>query len=391
MIGLYYHNAEERWQALLSVHRLSEQLDSHLIFIGPSAACSEAHQRIPSLRCQPEGGKALDGGRSTLANLPQGAGMVWMELSILCSGKVQAETLEQHFFALEQAKVPVISAFHLQELGDGALGTLLQRGIPVIHARFAASCCVPCLVDREKAGSSCVYPVGLVKAAEAEKLAALGAFATGIAHEIANPLSIISSTLQHLHERLTLGRDASIEFTAMALQNVERVQTLLRNLLDFAVFRRAVGETLDLNKAVSAVVCFIYDECQRRSITVSCSLDPLLPRVWADPHGIEQILLNVLKNSLEALTEVENREIRIATKTSEDQVLVEIENNGPPITGDVLPFLFRSFQTTKPEGTGLGLYISRQIAMNYGGNLQSANVSRGVNTILTLPAVRREE
>lgn len=226
---------------------------------------------------------------------------------------------------------------------------------------------------------------------QAEKLAAIGQMVACVVHELGNPLSIISSSLQYLHERLAAEHDPASDFTMTALANVERMHQLLRSMLDFATVKRPVFEQADLKEILSEVLRFVAAECARRGITVEVSFDPALPSVAMDAGGIKQIILNLVKNALDALAEG-GTTLEVRTRMTHDgrAVVAEIANNGPSIPREVWPHLFRPFHTTKDGGTGLGLYLSRQIAKDHGGDLEAESPPEGgVRFTLTLPLGRR--
>jgi len=223
-----------------------------------------------------------------------------------------------------------------------------------------------------------------------EKLSALVQLVAGVAHELGNPLSIISSSLQYLHERLAAANDPASDFTMTALHNVDRMHELLRSMLDFASIKMPRAEQVDLKEAISEVLRFTSAECTRRNIAVQASFDPALPRAWVDPSGIRQIILNLVKNALDAMSQSEAKnELRVRTRSGSGRMaVVEVENNGEAIPPGVLANLFRPFYTTKDGGTGLGLYLSRRVAQDHGGELQAENLSEGVRFTLTLPLDR---
>lgn len=234
-------------------------------------------------------------------------------------------------------------------------------------------------------------PVTLGETARAEKLVALGQLVAVVAHELGNPLSIISSSLQYLHERFIETGDPSADFTRTAIQNVDRMHTMLRGMLDFAAVRKPERHPINLNEVIREVARFTAPEMEKRAVRLEMDLDPNLPLVSADPAGVTQIFLNVFKNALEAISAPSARVI-VRSRAHQDHGItsVEIENEGPGIPEDAMSHLFRPFNTTKPSGTGLGLYISRQIAREHGGELRARNVPGGVLLTLTLPSYRSE-
>ena len=225
---------------------------------------------------------------------------------------------------------------------------------------------------------------------QTERLAALGQVAAGAAHELGNPLAIISSSLQYLHQTLDTSKDPARDFTTIALQNVDRMHDLLRSMLDFAVAKKPEAIHVDLNDALMEVLRFLAVECSRRSVLLETSFESALPEIWGDRGGIKQVFLNLTKNALDALAEQGDRLVVRTRQTADcSAVHVEFENNGPRIPDEVVPKLFRPFQTTKATGIGLGLYLSRQIARENGGDLEAKNLGNGVRFRVILPVDRR--
>ena len=166
---------------------------------------------------------------------------------------------------------------------------------------------------------------------------------------------------------------------------------LLRRMLDAGAPGKAVFERASLNDLAPELLRLTASECERRAVAVEVSFDPRIPVAWIDPQGVKQIVLNLLMNGLDAL-DGHGGKLRVRTRLSDagDEMFLEIENDGPGIEADVLPHLFRPFHSTKPGGTGLGLYLSRQIARDHGGDLDVDNLTDGgVRFTLKLPVDRR--
>ncbi|MBI5524888.1 MAG: hypothetical protein HY897_00995 [Deltaproteobacteria bacterium] len=225
---------------------------------------------------------------------------------------------------------------------------------------------------------------------QAEKLITLGQLAAGAAHELGNSLSVVSSSLQYLHQRLAAENDPACDFTLTALHNVERMRDLLSTMLDFATVKKPRIEHVDLKKAISEVLRFTSAENKHRQITVNLSFDPSCTTVLADTRGVKQIMLNLIKNAFDALTEGgDTITIRTLLHPADAAAAVMVENNGPSIPPEAMQSLFHPFYTTKPEGTGLGLYLSRLIAKDNDGDLEAVSMPNGMQFKLTLPLVAR--
>jgi signal transduction histidine kinase len=298
----------------------------------------------------------------------------------------------------QRSAATVISPCRLSDLSKRELLACVQGSTALISAKMVFPCCPTWLISQTRASLPAVADVPVppsvtdaifTTTCQTEKLAALGELAAGVAHELGNPLSIISSSLQYLHQRLAAANDSASDFTMMALQNVERMSGLLQTMLHFVGVKKPRIEQVDLKEMISEVLRFTSAECIRRSIIVDAAFDPALPKAWVDPCGFKQIILNLVKNSLDALAQ-EGTTLHLRTSMDPNrQAVVEIENNGPAIPADVMAKIFSPFHTTKVGGTGLGLYLSRQIARDQGGDLEAENLQGAVRFTLTLPLDRR--
>ena len=290
--------------------------------------------------------------------------------------------------AFRNAPAPrtVLFAYERGTLDEGALASLVGTFGTSIDARALLPEC-PDWFLQPRVGA----PDGLLSEVGAEKHVGVGQLGAVIAHELGNPLSIISSSLQYLHERLVRSGDDASEFASAALVNVERIQLLLRRMLEVGAPSREAFRQTSLNEVLPDILRLTAPEFERRGVTVGASFDGRLPRTWLDPQGLRQVVLNLLKNGLDALTGGGSLSIRTRLADGGDRMILEVENDGPPLDPDVLPLLFRPFHSTKAGGTGLGLYLSRQIARDHGGDLVAENLpTTGVRFTLLLPLERRK-
>lgn len=432
MLCLQYQDEHERTGAVASIAERCRQLDARLVFLGSEKACETTRRELSqfestarsclTIRPLPFGENGSDAELSWVeaievirAALTEvftlgGATVAWVEAPLIKSRVATAKAVFAYHDTLETiaagSLTTVISACRLGHMAEGALLVALTEGsIVLISAKLVLPHCPSWLISRTRTDFTSVVGIPTSPGSpapptsadsvftpfcQAEKLAALGQLAAGIAHELGNPLCIINSSLQYLHRRLAAANDSASDFTMTALQSVERMHGLLRSMLDFSAVKQPHFEQMDLQEAVSEIVRFTSAECARCGITVDVSFDPALTLAWADPGGVKQVLLNLIKNALDALLQGGGA-LRIRTRlcTEDRLATIEVENNGPPISTDALPNLFRPFHTTKDGGTGLGLYLSRQIAQDHGGDLEAKNLPNGVRFTLALPLDRR--
>jgi signal transduction histidine kinase len=334
-----------------------------------------------------------------------GALIAWIEAPVSRDSVDVVRVLRAYYDVLENLSrtttATIITAFQLTELSEEALRASLQASQAMVSAKsivphhpswqtpqakvdLTPMVGIPMHLVQHAAVDAAIGPMS-----QSEKLAELGQLAAGVAHELGNPLSIISSSLQYLHRRLADAGDPASDFAMSALQNVERMHGLLNNMLDFASARKPRPVQVDLKEATSEVLHFVAAECVRRKIAVEVAFDPSLPKAWVDPRGFKQIVLNLVKNALEAIA-LGGTTLRLRTRgDGRGKAVVEVENDGPAIPAEVMSNIFRPFHTTKDDGTGLGLYLSRQMARDQGGDLEVENAQNAVRFRLTVPLDQR--
>jgi signal transduction histidine kinase len=217
-----------------------------------------------------------------------------------------------------------------------------------------------------------------------DRLALLQETAAGFAHEIGTPLNTLSGHLQLLRDDLSLQQNqAGGDRVRLLLAQVDRVAGIVRAALERGSWPRPYVQTVDLTEIVTRMLRFLEPSLSDAGVTAS--LQSRSPVVAAcDPAMVEQILLNLLKNALEALSP--GGRIQIVTFVEESQACIEIVDDGPGVDPDAEPTLFQPFSTTKgTEGTGLGLAVSRRLARTLGGDLLYLPSERGARWRLVLP------
>jgi C4-dicarboxylate-specific signal transduction histidine kinase len=130
-------------------------------------------------------------------------------------------------------------------------------------------------------------------------------------------------------------------------------------------------EALDLNKAILEVIALTHGEAIKAGVTVRPRLAPGLPRIHGDRVQLQQVLLNLIVNAIQAMSGVaeERRDLLISSEATEEGARVGVRDTGPGLRPECLPRLFEPFYTTKPDGMGMGLSISRSIIEAHGGRL----------------------
>jgi CheY-like chemotaxis protein len=227
------------------------------------------------------------------------------------------------------------------------------------------------------------------RAEEQGRFAAAGELLAGVAHEVNNPLMAIAA---HAESRLAdpaLPDDQRSEM-AQILRQARRATKLFRGLLRFVrATEREVGR-VNLNDVVRGALDLVSYRFGVDEITVGGNLDPDLPPVAGDAIKLEQVLVNLLSNAIDAVRAVPPpRRLSVDTKVADGRVSVAVEDNGRGVLPEIAARLFRPFATTKGRrGTGLGLYISRQIAREAGGDLTLVSPpGAGARFVFTLAAL----
>ncbi|MCZ7564449.1 MAG: ATP-binding protein [Burkholderiales bacterium] len=234
--------------------------------------------------------------------------------------------------------------------------------------------------------------------ARVARLSTMGEMATGLAHELNQPLAAIANFARGCIRRLRSGDVAPGELIRPleeVCQQAERAGEVMRHVRDFVRKREPVLAATDLNQIVRGVAKFNEMETRQQNAVLKLDLAPELPRVWADPIMVEQVIGNLVRNSIEAMAEARSRrrEITIRTAASgRDAVEVEIGDTGPGIDGALIDQVFDQFFTTKPEGVGMGLSISRSIVESHGGSIRAESRAGGGATFrFSLQAVAQRE
>src|SRR5580692_4972647 len=220
----------------------------------------------------------------------------------------------------------------------------------------------------------------------AEHLATLGEMATGLAHEIRNPLAGIAGVIE------IIGRDLPVTSPARSVvkdvrQEINRINHIVTDLLQTARPHPPTVRKTDLNTTVEHAVMLGRQQAQAKSIEIALHKEPSLPEVEHDSDQIHQVLLNLLLNALQAIDS--KGKIAVNVKSRGPTAVVEVTDNGRGIPADQLPNVFRPFYTTKGDGTGLGLSLARRIVEDHHGRIDVTSVlGQGTTFAVILPLQR---
>ena len=226
---------------------------------------------------------------------------------------------------------------------------------------------------------------------QAKKLASIGTLTAGVAHELTNPLnniSMIAQTYEELYD--SLSREQRLEFMGKVDGETERIKTVVKNLLDFSKPKEADLLEADVNAVINKTLTLVQNMLDISNIDTRLHLGDVLPHVYVDAHQIEQVLVNLIVNAIQAMDS--GGRLDITTRRCEDCGFVEIEvrDNGKGIPPEYLPHVFDPFFSTKGvDGTGLGLSVSYGIIKNHKGNIRvDSKAGEGSAFTIELPVYK---
>lgn len=233
------------------------------------------------------------------------------------------------------------------------------------------------------------------KLIQSEKLAGIGTLATGLAHEINNPLASVASCAEGLIERLKTASvhreepDVFPEYLKIISDETYRCKSIISNLLNFARQSEPKFEHLDINRVIYDTLSVVQHQCQSKGREIQLNLSKEPCNVIGDPQQLKQVFLNLIINSLYATDG--GGDIRISTFLKQTIVQITITDSGAGIKPEHLDKIFDPFFTTKPpgKGTGLGLAICYGIIDVHGGRIEAFSEGQGKGSTFTisLPAV----
>lgn len=219
---------------------------------------------------------------------------------------------------------------------------------------------------------------------EVENLALIGRLSASVAHEINNPLQIITDQAGLMDELMDEEKPASLTHLNDYRQAVKKIRTqigrastITHRLLGFSHVQDSGKSVTDVNQAVEETIALFEHEARRRRIAITRHYQDGLPRVLTSPALLQQVILNILHNAMDAIGW--DGTIDIRSRIAGGRVVVEFADTGPGLSQEVMQHLYDPFFTTKPKGkgTGLGLYVSRDIVERLGGELTAANRPEG--------------
>jgi two-component system sensor histidine kinase HydH len=227
------------------------------------------------------------------------------------------------------------------------------------------------------------------KVRRSEKLVAIGKLAAGVAHEIRNPLSSIRGFAQFLRHAL-IDRPQDCEYAQTIVTEVDRINTVVKDLLTFARPMVAELAPTDLNELVAHTVRLVQEDARSKEVSIKVDIAPDVNKISLDRNQITQALLNLLLNALHAVgsrgcISIGARKIIL----DNEELQLYVEDDGPGISQEAVNNIFDPFFTTREKGTGLGLPIVHKIVENHDGDIRVespvAGKSRGCRFTIHIP------
>ena len=280
---------------------------------------------------------------------------------------------EKEFIRKDGKHVPVrLNGFLVEREGETYIWSLIED--------LTAQRTLEVAVDQER-----------VKAIQATKLATLGEMAAGIAHEINNPLGIIDAFAFVARDAVARGdTTAANEALDVIRDATDRAGKIVHGLKRFARQSTDDTELVDVGKLVEDTLTLWRTRMRSDAAELSVSVERDAC-VQARPVELGQVLVNLLNNAFDAARKSDDRWIALTVAFDASDVVISVEDSGPPILPAVASEMFRAFFTTKPagEGTGLGLSISREIIERHGGSLVLAAEVANTRFVVRIPRVER--
>jgi len=218
-----------------------------------------------------------------------------------------------------------------------------------------------------------------------EKMVAMGQMAAGVTHEIANPLSSMDSLLQLLQRKPEKLRPEAVQTLR---EQIARINQIIQQMKTFAHPTDAQQQTADLNEIVEQSLHMVRFDARLKNVTIVRDLSPNAGSLRLLPQALQQVMVNLIINALDAMVQTPEPRLGIRTARHEGCCIVEVDDNGIGISPEHMGRLFEPFFTTKPvgKGTGLGLSISYSLIQKQGGSISvRSHVGSGTSFTIRLP------
>jgi signal transduction histidine kinase len=217
------------------------------------------------------------------------------------------------------------------------------------------------------------------------RLITIGELSACFAHEVTNPLTLIRGHLRFVEETITEDHPLRVNFEVIDRAS-KRIEEMAKRMLDFSRKREARREKCDFAEVIADAIRFVQPYLRMQDIDVRVTVEPDLPFISLDRWQVVQGVVNLLQNAADAMTEQSQRVLSVNARPEGNQLQVAVSDTGIGIAQADIPHIFKAFFTTKGErGTGLGLYVTRQVIVDHGGTIDVRTSDRGTTFVISLP------
>ncbi len=221
------------------------------------------------------------------------------------------------------------------------------------------------------------------KLIRSERFAAIGEAAAYLSHEIKNPLMVMGGFAGQVEKSLS-EEDDNRRKLKIIQDEAKRLESMLTEVRDFTRPSKSQKELQDINTIIESTLALLNSGLKETGVGCEKSLDGSLPSTFFDPHQIRQVLINLMKNALEAMPD--GGKLTISSWRDGDYIKISVVDTGIGISPEVTEKIFDPFFTTKKRGTGLGLAVSRKIIEDHGGEISiQSKEGKGTTVTITLP------
>jgi PAS domain S-box-containing protein len=212
----------------------------------------------------------------------------------------------------------------------------------------------------------------------------IGYVFSGIRHEIGNPVNAIRMTLSMLRSKLEGNNNRSaVDFIRRCLDELSRIQYLLDSLKNFNMFENPNVQVMNTAEFMKKFRSLIMGDLEKQGISLHIDIDPNADTCLADARALQQVLLNIVTNAIEACRDRKKPKIAVLFSGETDRICIQVIDNGRGMTHEQKQKLFRPFYTSKKSGTGLGLVITRRMLSKMNGSIEVAS-EQEVGTTVTI-------
>jgi len=217
------------------------------------------------------------------------------------------------------------------------------------------------------------------------RLITIGEFSACFAHDVRNPLTLIRGHVRCIEE--TIAEDHPLRANVDAIDRASRrIEDMAKRMLDFSKKRTSRAEPCDIAELISDAMRFVQPYIRSKFIDVEVQLDPQLRPIVVDRWQVVQALVNLLQNAADAMAEVERRVLSVTAVIEREHVRITVSDTGPGIEQENVSRIFEPFFTTKGEhGTGLGLYLTKQVIEEHHGTTAVETSPYGTSFVISLP------